>query len=602
MRTQVPRVDKGWCILLATAAAAAALLAPSGARALAAPGDLDPSFGTGGKVTTDFGATNDHASALVLQPDGKLVAAGGARGYPSEYDFGLARYNPDGSVDGTFGSGGKVTTDFGGADVAGALVRQADGKLVAAGAAGTASGSSFGLARYHPDGSLDRTFGAGGKVTTPFAGYDQALAVIVQPDGKLVAAGAMSAEPVASNFALARYNADGSLDATFGVGGKVVTDFGGDYDVAAALAIQPDGKLVAAGRGGTAFDFAVARYNANGSLDASFGTGGKVTTSILGSDEARDLVLQPDGKLVAAGSTGTGLAAPDFALVRYLPNGSLDPTFGFFGVVTTDFGGSDRAAALQLQPDGKLVAAGTAAGNIFATGDFGLVRYTTSGGLDPTFGSGGKATTDFGNTDGAAALVIQPDGRLVAAGRAAPGSSDDFALARYLVTEETCLVNTLAASTPAEGAAIVAGDTSGAIAPAPTQRSSRLDPARFRELRDDVLARSQGGQRYIALYNTHSPEVVRLMATDPALRTATLNGLLIWQNDVAALANGRGGSVTITDEQVRAVETVLDRLEALGSPELRRVIRHERQMHPPTRFKGAKLDRALTEVTGSAKR
>ena len=155
-----------------------------------APGDLDPTFGVGGKVTTDFGGY-DSANALVLQPDGKLVAAGVRS--TSDLDFALARYLPDGSLDPTFGVGGKVTTDFGSSDVASALVLQPDGKLVAAGGVQFDGPGDFALARYLPDGSLDPTFGVGGKVTTDFGGIDGASALVLQPDGKLVAAGSSDA-------------------------------------------------------------------------------------------------------------------------------------------------------------------------------------------------------------------------------------------------------------------------------------------------------------------------------------------------------------------------------------------------------------------------
>jgi uncharacterized delta-60 repeat protein len=318
-----------------------------------APGDLDPTFGVGGKVTTDFfGGLNDLARALVLQPDGKLVAAGQAEATDGRSEFALARYLPDGSLDPTFGVGGKVTTDFGGQfDLALALVLQPDSKLVAAGLFG---GGNFALARYLPDGSLDPTFGVGGTVISDFEG--ELLALALQPDGKLVAAGGS-----AGSFALARYLPDGSLDPTFGVGGTVTTDFTNDVggvDAAHALALQPDGKLVAAG--GSAGGFALARYLPDGHLDATFGVGGKVITDFGGAPAgASALALQPDGKLVAAGSASPGFVA-DFALARYLPDGRLDPTFGTEGKVTTDFRGlDDVASALVLQPDGKLVAAGS---------------------------------------------------------------------------------------------------------------------------------------------------------------------------------------------------------------------------------------------------
>jgi uncharacterized delta-60 repeat protein/uncharacterized repeat protein (TIGR01451 family) len=409
-----------------------------------APGDLDPTFDGDGKVTTDFAGGGDRAFAVVRQPDGKLVTAG-RFSQPGVVAAGwaLARYNADGGLDTSFGSGGKVTTEFGADGEAFALVLQPDGKLVAAGTARVGvSPTAFGLARYNPDGSLDPTFGSAGKVTTEFGagtGGPGARALVLQPDGKLVAAGTVFVnDGTSNNFALARYNPDGSLDATFGSGGRVITNFAGSsIDAAFALVLQPDDKLVAAGETHSPQRFALARYNPNGSLDATFGSGGKVTTDVGGSqdtNEALALVLQPDGKIVAAGRALVGGVTVDFALARYHPDGSLDATFDGDGRVTTNFVGldNDQVFGLVLQPDGKLVAAGSTGTG--STSDFALARYNADGGLDTTFGSGGKVTTNFGGTslDTAFALVLQPDGKLVAAGEAAGASgTGDFALARY---------------------------------------------------------------------------------------------------------------------------------------------------------------------------
>src|SRR5207249_2282726 len=236
----------------------------------------------------------------------------------------LVRYNANGSLDTSFGTGGKVTTAIGSVDdEVFALVRQPDGKLVAAGYTSGANSTAFALVRYNADGSLDTGFGTGGKVTTAIGSVDdEVFALVRQPDGKLVAAGYTSGAS-STAFALVRYNASGSPDAGFGTGGKVTTQIGSMDDEVFALVLQPDGKLVAAGytSGASNTAFALVRYNASGSPDASFGTGGKVTTQIVTMEnEAFALVLQPDGKLMAAGYTNDG-SEQDFALVRYRAEG-----------------------------------------------------------------------------------------------------------------------------------------------------------------------------------------------------------------------------------------------------------------------------------------
>jgi uncharacterized delta-60 repeat protein len=423
------------------------LLIPS---AQATPGALDPSFGTGGEVTTGIGPASESAWALALQPDGKLVAAGGSSG-----DFALARYNPDGSLDSSFNGTGKVTTAIGaGGDSATALTLQPDGKLVAAGTSWNGSNDDFALARYNPDGSLDTNFN-GGTVTTAIGpGDDVAVALVLQPDGKLVAAG-YSWNGSQYVFALARYNPDGSLDTNFNGTGTVTTAIGPSDDEIYGLAVQPDGKLVAAGwsSNGSNDDFALARYNPDGSLDTGFNSTGTVTTAIgPGQDDAFALALQADGKLVAAGDSYNA-STYDFALARYNPDGSLDTSFNG-GKVTTPIGSNwDGASALALQPDGKLVAAGTSWNG--ANDDFALARYNPDGSLDTSFHGTGKVTTPIGGNDGAHALTLQPDGKLVAAGDSSNGSDYDFALVRYLNS------NTLTVSKGGSGSGSVTSSPSG---------------------------------------------------------------------------------------------------------------------------------------------
>ena len=408
---------RSWLVIFACIAVATALKTNP---AYAAPGDLDSTFGTGGKVTTDLGCCGGGANAIAIQTDGKLIAAG-ASGAGA---FALSRYNRDGTLDPTFGTGGIVTTVNGIFDVFRAVTLQADGKIVAAGSSCSPIGGCFQLAvaRYNSDGSLDTSFGLGGSVITTYTSPIQAFAVAIQSDGKIVAAGG-TLSPLASDFILARYNSDGSLDASFGTGGFVTTDFFGGNDRATGLALQKDGKIVAVGVGGPSFDFALARYNADGTLDTTFGSGGLVTTDFGSFQSANGVAIQSDGKIVAAGVGGN-----QFAVARYNPDGTLDTSFNGTGKATTLFFGQniETATSLAIQSNGKIVLAGTVPFN------FALARFNSNGTLDTSFHGNGQVTTDFGSASDANAVLVQPDGMIVAAGGAGPFTpSDLFALARY---------------------------------------------------------------------------------------------------------------------------------------------------------------------------
>lgn len=420
-------------------------------NAFAAPGDLDLTFGRGGTVTTDFTASNDIANAAALQADGKIVAVGirfvgisAATG-----DFVVARYNADGSIDRTFGSRGSVVTDFGMTESASAVAIQPDGKIVVAG--GTYPTFPFlgfyALARYNPDGSLDTSFGNGGLVVTTFNSEGAfASALAIQPDGKILAAGTKyinftTDESSDTDFAIARYNSDGSLDATFGSGGEIATDFNQRNDDALAIILQSDGKIVAAGDAtslATFIDFALTRYLPDGSLDAAFGTGGKVETDFGGKnlDQARSAVLQADGKIVVAGTTVSknGLTQ-QFGIARYSSSGIQDTTFGRRGLATVNFGSSGQIAhTVLLQPDGKLVMVGLS-DNESSDSDFLIARINGNGTLDSTFGTAGEVRTSLGDLNGGAnAGLLQSDGKIVAVGfNATPTRKGvDFALTRYL--------------------------------------------------------------------------------------------------------------------------------------------------------------------------
>jgi uncharacterized delta-60 repeat protein len=405
-----------------------------------AAGELDPTFSGDGKLLTDFG-DKDTAFSVAVQADGKVIAAGDSFAGPNSIDFALARYNPDGSLDPTFSGDGKVLTDFGGSSSAGDVTIQADGKIVAAGSAG----DSFALARYNTDGSLDPTFSGDGKVLTHIGGGGFASGVAIQADQKIVAAGVSF--NVSGDFALARYNADGSLDSTFSGDGKLTTDFFGEFDAAdGGVAIQADQKIVAAGfstAGPNSPNFALTRYNPNGSLDPTFDADGRVVTDFGSiSDFASGVAIQADQKIVAAGAAGGR-----FGLARYDTGGGLDPSFDGDGLVTTDFGaGAIAEGGLAIQADGKIVAAGhTGAGA--NPSNFALARYDTFGGLDPSFDGDGMVVTNFGSPDFAYGVAIQPNGRIVAAGESNTGANPpNFALARYLdgTTEPEISINDVA--------------------------------------------------------------------------------------------------------------------------------------------------------------
>ena len=437
---------------LATATILILLL--SGQIAQAVDGDLDPTFGTDGKVLTDFDHSTDIANAVAVQADGKLVVVGTTyqNNDFSDEDFAVARYNPDGTLDKTFGIGGKVQTDFPGlAAVASSVVVQPDGKIVVAGGAFplfTFLGD-FKVVRYNSNGSLDTSFGNGGIVTTSFPEGSYAFDLALQADGKVIAAGTVfvdfnPGDSSNTDFALARYNPDGTPDATFGDGGQVSTDFLGMEDDAFSILIQPDGKIVAVGSANdpaTFYDFAAVRYLSNGTLDTTFGVAGKVHTDFgdQNFDRARSAALQPDGEIVAAGfAISQNGGVQNFAVARYTSNGVLDTSFGTDGMMQIDFGSCCQSAnKVLLQPDGKIIAVGYA-NTESSDSDFLLARLTSDGSLDPTFGVDGKVRTSFGDLNGGAnGAVFQPDGKIVAVGFQATGLElfADFALARYLGAE-----------------------------------------------------------------------------------------------------------------------------------------------------------------------
>jgi len=389
-------------------------------------GQLDPTFGTGGIFSSNFGNTfGASANAVALQTDGKIVivGAGGPGG-----TGGLARINSNGTLDASFGSGGVVTSNFN--DLAAATIVlgvavQSDGKIVAA-----ANGipSRFAVGRFNSDGSVDTTFGTNGFTLVGNAGG--ALLLALQSDGKIIVVG---------NTQMARFNSTGQLDTTFGSGGLAVLL----APLPSAIALQPNGKILIASGASTPPQAvlnpppgsgSLARYNSNGSLDKGFGISGEAASVALPSAVA----VQADGRILVAGTINNKLIATGnstgFGVVRFNANGSIDTTFATRGGATTGFAGLGLAGAfaMAIQSNGDIVTAGEAGNSSVSqlTLSFGLARYTTAGKLDATFGSGGTVTTSFGSNGIAlvSGTVLQTDGKIVVAGDA----NSNFAVARYL--------------------------------------------------------------------------------------------------------------------------------------------------------------------------
>src|SRR5215204_633063 len=398
-------------------------------------GSLDTTFDGDGKVITRLSDWRDSANAVAIQPDGKIVAAGFRYSAPRRdgwyvSDFAVVRYNADGSLDTTFNGDGKAFAGFFGyEDIANSMVIQPDGKIVAAGKSSFAGDNNFGLVRFNPDGTLDTTFNGSGKISTNISGlYDIATSAAIQPDGKIIAAGKSGDD----YFTLARYNPDGTLDTTFDGDGFAVAPVRNGSDEPTVTAIQADGKIVAAGTGWDSqtnrLNFAILRYNSDGALDSTFDGDGIVSTDLSGEGSwANALVLQPDGKIVATGYIYNGLNN-DFAVARYNANGTLDTTFDGDGKTTIDLGIAPSAAsAVAIQTNGKIVAAGGSTGGIT------LVRYNENGALDTSFADGGISSSYFlENNIIVNALTLQTDGKIVAAGSSNNGSNNtDFAVVRF---------------------------------------------------------------------------------------------------------------------------------------------------------------------------
>jgi len=392
--------------------------------ALAAPpGTLDDGFDTDGKLTTDI-SDNDEAFDAAVQPDGKIVVVGVSDYSGETPGFIVCRYNTNGSPDATFNGGG-IAEDpgFTGDDTsAWAVALQTDGKIVVAGRSGAYGNSYITVVRYTTTGTLDTTFSNDGIIklqifpNTHNWGDD----VLIQPDGKIVVAGTVWGTNY--DYAVIRFTGSGETDTSFDTDGIQTIDFG-NWDFCNAVALQTDGKIIAAGRSGSTaanYDFSLVRLNESGETDTTFGTDGKVTTDISSGffDEIMGVALRPDGKILAGGLSDGGY----MTVARYTTAGSLDSSFGISGLAVLD--GAD-GYGIALSKRGDIVATG------FSGADLAVVRFRSSGSLDKTFGTSGSAIVNFvGDSAEGRDVAIQPDGKIIAVGKVYNGVDTDIAIVR----------------------------------------------------------------------------------------------------------------------------------------------------------------------------
>jgi uncharacterized delta-60 repeat protein len=414
---------------------------------LAQPGQPDPGFGSGLNVITTFGGNNNEQGwAMAIQSDGKIVVAGftGNGGYldpGNNFDFAVVRYNTDGTLDNTFGTGGQFTWSSGVNsinDQAHGIAIQSDGKMILVGRAGT----TLAILRLNANGTLDNTFnGTGFRTMTAHPGINQANAVLVQPDGKYLIAGSSEGGPNNSDFLTIRLNTDGSSDLTFDGDGIALTNIDGNSDdYPLGMVLQNDGKIVLSGTSllndGTT-DVSLARLNTDGTIDNTFSGDGVLTTHINTTDVVYNAVIDNMGRIIVAGHTALNEfqdddITRDFLVIRYNSDGTLDNTFGGTGIVVNDLGGAndDKGNDIALQSNGRIVVGGYS--DRTTNHDYTVARYNTNGTLDATFDGDGIAS--FPPIPGELTVGIAMklvNNRIYLAGTTYSGGQSDFSIIAF---------------------------------------------------------------------------------------------------------------------------------------------------------------------------
>lgn len=433
-----------------------ALVVVPGSAALAAPGELDTSFNGTGKLLINFDG-NDRATQAAIAPDGKIVVVG-STDVSGGGDYALARIEANGTLDKSFSQDGleRVGSQPGVEDIGGGVVVLPDESIVVTGQGN--STKDFFTEELNPDGSKNESFAeaTGGASTVDFGGEEAANDIVRQPDGKLVIVGSTSTD--GGDFAIARLNADGTLDTSFNGTGKQTVNFGGS-DVAEKVALTPEGKIVVIGEGGSVHDMAITRLNSNGTVDTSFGSFGEKLVDFGGTETARGLALQPDGKILVEGST-SAVGEGDLAVARLNPNGELDSSFNGNGKLTLGYGAPEEfGTGVAVQQNGRILVMGSDAD---VNRDFVVSRLNADGTVDTSFGHNGTATVEYGGVEFDGSLVLQPDGNIVLVGSTNVGADFDMAVSRLIGDPPTSTPPPGGGGSPAPGSGPVSIFSSGA--------------------------------------------------------------------------------------------------------------------------------------------